>query len=121
MSHLTKLTTTICDQNMLEITLSDLGLNWNKRTSHLSNKPDYIIKQSNDIDLYFAWQDNAYTLTTDLQFWRQSSPVELFLDKLNQRYAYNLIKRKGSSHGFTSVKESLNNQGSIKLTFRRWS
>lgn len=121
MSHLTKLTTTISDARMLEITLSDFNLNWNKEKSNLSKKPDYIIKQNNNVDVHFTWQNNAYVLETDLQFWLQSTPVDLFLDKLHQRYAYNLIKTKGNSYGFTAVKETTNNQGDIKLTFRRWS
>nr|YP_009297256.1 hypothetical protein Psor_124 [Porphyridium sordidum]AOM66599.1 hypothetical protein Psor_124 [Porphyridium sordidum] len=119
MSHLTKLTTTISDASILETTLSDFNLDWNKDEFSLSNKPKYTIKQKNNIDVYFTWQNNAYTLETDLQFWLQSSPVDLFLNKLHQRYAYNLIKTKGNSHGFTAVREST--IGDIKLTFRRWS
>jgi hypothetical protein len=121
MSHLTKLTTTIRDEKILEITLSDCGLAWTKASLNNESKPTYVIQQSNDVDLLFAWNDGAYSLSTDLQFWQQKSPVELFMDKLHQKYALNMIKSKGNASGFVPVKQTVDATGSIKLTFRKWS
>nr|YP_010330259.1 hypothetical protein MW505_pgp022 [Porphyridium aerugineum]UNJ17975.1 hypothetical protein [Porphyridium aerugineum] len=123
MSHLTKIKTTIRDENTLQIALSDLGLKWNKIVDILSvkNKASYVIKQDNNVDLLFSWNGQDYELVTDLQFWQQSSPVEVFLNKLNQRYAYNCILDKAKNLGFESIKEIKNNQGSITLTLRRWT
>jgi hypothetical protein len=124
MSHLTKIKTTVRDEKILQVALSDLGLNWEYipvSESDNFDKFNYSIKQENNMNLLFAWTGDSYELVTDLQFWQQPFPVEVFLNKLNQRYAYNCILDKAKSLGFESFKESKNQQGSITLTLRRWT
>nr|ARO91049.1 conserved hypothetical plastid protein [Flintiella sanguinaria] len=122
MSHLTKIKTSIRDENILQKTLSDCDLKWEKLylQSH-NSKPNYCVKQSNKIDLQFNWNGEDYEMITDIQFWQQSLPLELFLNKLNQRYAYNSIIEKGKNAGFETIKEVKNVQGTITLTLRRWT
>jgi hypothetical protein len=46
--------------------------------------------------------------------------VELFLDKITQRYAYNSILKATEIQGFQRIEEITQENGSIKLTLQRW-
>lgn len=120
MSHLTKINTTIRDESLLKQTLSDLALDWKQLNDFDNSKSTYLISQSNNVDLRFIWNGQHYDLVTDVQFWKQSIPVELFLNKLSQRYAYNSIISRGQKIGFESIKEIHDIEGVMTITLRRW-
>nr|YP_010338065.1 hypothetical protein MW556_pgp157 [Erythrolobus coxiae]UNJ17650.1 hypothetical protein [Erythrolobus coxiae] len=122
MSHLSKIKTVIKDEKILAQTLSDLGLNWTKypSLSESHDKFNYHVKQDKNVDLDFLWNDHFYEISTDIQLWSKNIPFEMFLNNINQKYAYNTILSKGNNVGFKPIKESVNSQGTVTLTLRRW-
>lgn len=126
MSHFTKIKTTLTDLNLLKQSLADLSISFDstiksmkgyKSQEHFAN---LVIKQSNGYDIGFTWNGREYQLIADLQFWQQPWSVETFLDKINQRYAYNSIIKATDVTGFQIVQEVNQENGSIKLTLQRW-
>ena len=80
-----------------------------------------VIKQDNNYDIGFSWNGFEYQLVADIQFWQQPWSIELFLDRVNQRYAYNSILESTSNQGFHTVNETVQEDGSIKLTLQKWN
>ena len=126
MSHFSKIKTSLKDLNLLQKSLDDLGVNWHtdiniikgyKDQNHFAN---LVIIQTNNYDIGFTWNCMEYQLVADLQFWQQPWSVELFLDKVTQRYAYNSIVKATQDQGFQTVEETAQENGSIRLTLQRW-
>ena len=126
MSHFSKIKTSLKDLNLLQKSLDDLGVNWHtdiniikgyKYQNHFAN---LVITQTNNYDIGFTWNGMEYQLVADLQFWQQPWSVELFLDKVTQRYAYNSIVKATQDQGFQTVEETAQENGSIRLTLQRW-
>ena len=70
---------------------------------------DVAIKQKNNKYLGFKLNNDVYTIVTDLQFWQQSVPVDVFIDKLTKRYAIHSIYESCLEEGFNieSVKTNV--------------
>ena len=56
-----------------------------------------------------------------MQFWQQPWPIDLFLNKITQRYAYNSIVKMSASKGFQTIEEVKEKNGSVRLTLQRWN
>nr|ALL97337.1 ycf35 [Pyropia endiviifolia] len=127
MSHFTKIQTTIHDLNLLKHALTDLGLIWDMNSSHIQvgennqQKVDILIKQDNLSHIGFLLKDNKYDLVADLQLWEQPWSIEVFLDKLSQKYAYYSIIEETKRQGFEKMEQISQNDGSIKLVVQRWT
>jgi hypothetical protein len=126
MSHFSKIKTSLKDLNLLQKSLDDLGVAWDaslhtvkgyKDQNHFAN---LVITQTNNYDIGFTWNGMEYQLVADLQFWQQPWSVELFLDKVTQRYAYNSIIKATQDQGFQTIEETAQENGSIRLTLQRW-
>jgi hypothetical protein len=126
MSHFSKIKTALKDLDLLTKSLDDLGVQWDstltqikgyKKQNHFAN---LVIQQNNGYDIGFSWNGIEYQLIADLQFWQQPWSVELFLDKVTQRYAYNSIVKATHSSGFQTIEEITQENGSIKITLQRW-
>lgn len=126
MSHFSKIKTTLRDLALLQKSLDDLGVRWDENIKSLNGYKsqtcfaNLVIKQNNNYDIGFTWNGTEYQLVADLQFWQQPWSVELFLDKITQRYAYNSILKATQTQGFQTVEELTQENGSIKLTLQRW-
>ena len=126
MSHFSKIKTTLKDLGILKQSLKDLSINWTVDTQILNgynNQIEFanlVIRQKNNYDIGFIWNGIEYQLIADLQFWQQPWSVDLFLDKVTQRYAYNAITKSTEVQGFQPVEESVQNNGSIRLILQRW-
>ena len=70
----------------------------------------------------FKWNNssNAYELVTDLDLWNFDLPVERFISKITQMYAYHVIIGKTEEDGYQIVKEKNQNDGSIELVLTKW-
>ena len=79
-----------------------------------------VIKQANNYDIGFSWNGVEYQVVADIQFWQQPWSIELFLDRVSQRYAYNSIIKSTYDQGFQTVNENVQEDGSIKLTLQKW-
>lgn len=126
MSHFSKIKTTLKDLSLLQKSLNDLGVSWDESINTIKGYKaqecfaNLVIKQNNNYDIGFTWNGTEYQLVADLQFWQQPWSVELFLDKITQRYAYHSILEATKKQGFQSVEQVTLEDESIKLTFHRW-
>ena len=126
MSHFSKINTTLKDLTLLKKSLTDLSVNWNtevKQIKGYKNQTSFanlVIAQNNNYDIGFSWNGFEYQLVADLQFWQQPWSVELFLDKVTQRYAYHSILETTEKQGFKAIEEVNLEDSSIYLTMQRW-
>ncbi len=127
MSHFSKIKTSLKDLTLLQKSLQDLGVNYSTEVNTVKgykNQKQFanlVIKQNNNYDIGFTWNGFEYQLITDLQFWQQPWSVELFINKVTQRYAYHSILKSTNEKGFQSIEELTQENGSIRLTLQRWS
>jgi len=56
-----------------------------------------------------------------MSFWKQSSPVETFIDTISQQYAGEVIIGESQKIGFQPIKYQENSDGSNTLVLERWS
>ena len=126
MSHFSKIKTTLKDLTLLKKALTDLSVNWDTEVKQIrgyKDKTDFanlVISQNNNYDIGFSWNGFEYQLVADLQFWQQPWSVELFLDKVSQRYAYHSIVESTEKQGFKAIEEVSLEDSSIQLTLQRW-
>ena len=85
-------------------------------------KAELSVKMSQGGDIGFRWNEStrSYELVTDLDLWKQPVPVERFLSKLTQRYAFNTVLETSSQEGFEVIEQKNNLDGSIELVVSRW-
>nr|QUE29250.1 Ycf35 [Erythrotrichia welwitschii] len=126
MSHLSKIKTIIKDLDMLKLSLTDLGLDFNVSNLEIVGynsdvcRAEIVVEQSNNYSFGFVRNGDEYELVVDPQFWRQPWSIESFLERLTQSYAYHSVSREGLVSGFEKVDQTLQKNGAIKLTFQRW-
>ena len=65
-------------------------------------------------------KSNQYELVTDLDLWKYEIPVERFISKVTQMYAYQTIMSKTLDDGYQIVEEKNKNDGSIELVLTKW-
>ena len=58
------------------------------------------MQQANGKDFGFVFNGKEFELVADVQFWQQSLPVEVFLEKLTQKYTVNTILDEAQKEGF---------------------
>ena len=127
MSHFSKIQTSLKDLDLLKKSLSDLSIQWEPELNRVRGYKDQttfanlVIRQDNNYDIGFSWNGFEYQLVADIQFWQQPWSIETFLDRVSQRYAYNSIVESTSNQGFQSVSETVQEDGSIKLTLQKWN
>ena len=125
MSHFTYIKTRFQNLFYLEKALSKLNINYEKQRKIIDGSNSYqtnlVIPQSNGYNVEFSWNEQEYELIADLAFWKQSSPVETFIDKISQQYAGQVIIGESQKIGFQPVKYQQNNDGSQTLVLERWN
>ena len=110
-----------------KFSLSDLSSQWEPELNRVRGYKDQttfanlVIRQDNNYDIGFSWNGFEYQLVADIQFWQQPWSIELFLDRVSQKYAYNSIVESTSKQGFQTVNETVQEDGSIKLTLQKWN
>jgi hypothetical protein len=126
MSHFTKIKTKLYDRVTIEKSLSDLNIQWEsgaekirgyKDQEHLA---DIVIRQNNNHDIGFKWNNHEYELVTDLMFWDQTYSVDKFLNQVQQRYAFNLITKVSEEQHLQFVETENLEDGSIRLLLRKF-
>jgi hypothetical protein len=127
MSHFTNIKTNLQNLFYLERALNRLEIEHKKEKieNNLLNKGLYninlVIPQSNGYDIVFCWNGTEYELVVDMSFWKQSCPVESFMDKIAQQYAGEVIIGEGQKTGFQPVKYQKNQDGSNTVILERWN
>ena len=128
MSHFSTIKTQLKDAEPLIKALNNLG--------HIINQKEKFVKgykgKSTSVDISmdlpgntkvgFKWDNisNAYELVTDLDLWKFDLPVERFISKVTQMYAYETIISKTKEDGYQIVEQNNQNDGSIELVLTKW-
>ena len=127
MSHFTKIKTKLYDRVTIEKSLSDLNIEWELEAEKIrgynnqEHAADIVIRQNNNHDIGFKWNNKEYELVADLMFWDQTYSVDKFLNQLHQRYAFNLITKVSEEQSLQFVKTENLEDGSIRLLLRKFS
>ena len=87
----------------------------------IQRKLKIVIRQKNNHDIGFKWNNSEYELVADLMFWDQNYSVEKFLNQIHQRYAYNLITKVSEEQSLQFVEAENQEDGSIRLLLRKFN
>lgn len=123
MSHLTQITTYICDLTTLQKVLTQLEVSWEKdfgpHRKHEVQNPNntLIISQSNLVDIGFTLNGHTYELIADKSFWNQCLTLDLFLNKIIWLYTTEFINTELNRIGFPVLDFCIQNEkGQITIT-----
>jgi hypothetical protein len=125
MSHFSTVKTRFQNGFYLKKALNELKITFNEQ--HFTNSEtklpyiNFVIPQSNNHDIQFAWNGQNYELVADLSYWKQPSTIESFIDKVAQSYAVEGIFGESQKMGFQTNKCETTLQGSQVLILERWN
>ena len=128
MSHFSTIKTQIKEIDPLIKSLDLLGFNINCEKKFIKGYKGKVTAVDISMDLPentkvgFKWDkdSNSYELVTDLDLWNFNLPVERFISKVTQMYAYHTIIARTKEDGYQIVEEKNQNDGSIELVLTKW-
>ena len=128
MSHFSTIKTQLKDAEPLIKALNNLGYVINQQEKFIKGYKgkftavDISMNLSGNTKVGFKWDNNsnAYELVTDLDLWKFELPVERFISKVTQMYAYETIISKTKEDGYQIVEQKNQNDGSIELVLTKW-
>jgi len=128
MSHFSTIKTQLKDAKPLIKALDSLGYIINQEEKFVKGYKgkftavDISMNLPGDTKVGFKWDNNsqAYELVTDLDLWKFELPVERFISKVTQMYAYETIISKTKEDGYKIVEQKNQNDGSIELVLTKW-
>jgi hypothetical protein len=127
MSHFTHIKTLFQNLFYLEKALKRLDITYRQEKKIIANSDsklynvNLVIPQSNGYDVKFSYNGQEYELIADMSFWKQSYPIENFIDKISQQYAGEVIIGESQKIGFQPIKYQQNIDGSNTLILERWN
>jgi len=128
MSHFSTIKTQLKDAEPLIKALNNLGYMINQEEKFIKGyrgkftAVDISMNLPGETKVGFKWDNNsnAYELVTDLDLWKFDLPVERFISKVTQMYAYETIISKTREDGYQIVEQKNQNDGSIELVLTKW-
>ena len=128
MSHFSTIKTQLKEAEPLIKALKNLGYTLNQEEKFIKGyrgkftAVDISMNLPGDTKVGFKWDNNsnAYELVTDLDLWKFEIPVERFISKVTQMYAYHTIISKTNEDGYQVVEQKNKNDGSIELVLTKW-
>ena len=128
MSHFSTIKTQLKEAEPLIKALNILGYQINQEEKFIKGYKgkftavDISMGLPDDTKVGFKWDNNSnsYELVTDLDLWKYEIPVERFISKVTQMYAYQTIISKTEEDGYQIVEEKNKNDGSIELVLTKW-
>tara|TARA_B100002019_G_C21024120_1_gene476329 strand:- start:317 stop:709 length:393 start_codon:yes stop_codon:yes gene_type:complete len=128
MSHFSTIKTQLKEVKPLIQALNNLGYNINKEEKFIKGyrgkftAVDISMNLPGDTNVGFKWNtnSNSYELVTDIDLWKFEIPIERFISKVTQMYAYQTIISKTKEEGYQLVEEKNKNDGSIELVLTKW-
>ena len=128
MSHFSTIKTQLKEAEPLIKALKNLGYTLNQEEKFIKGyrgkftAVDISMNLPNDTKVGFKWDknSNSYELVTDLDLWKFEIPVERFISKVTQMYAYHTIISKTNEDGYQVVEQKNKNDGSIELVLTKW-
>ena len=127
MSHFTSMKTRFQNLFYLEKALHKLEIAHERQKKLINNQNsniytiNLIIPQQNGYDIEFCWNGQEYELVVDMSYWKQPYPIEIFIDKIAQQYAGEVIIGESKKLGFQPIKYRQNIDGSNTLVLERWN
>ena len=128
MSHFSTIKTQLREAEHLIRAIIGLGYSINQEEKFIKGyrgkftAVDLSLNLPSDTKVGFKWNSNsnAYELVTDLDLWKFDIPVERFISKVTQMYAYQTIISKTKDDGYQIVEQNNKNDGSIELVLTKW-
>jgi len=128
MSHFSTIKTHLKEAAPLIMALNNLGYTINQEEKFVKGyrgkftAVDISMDLPGETKVGFKWDNNsnAYELVTDLDLWKFELPVERFISKVTQMYAYETIISKTKEDGYQIVEQKNQNDGSIELVLTKW-
>ena len=128
MSHFSTIKTQLKEPEPLIKALNNLGYSIDKEEKFVKGYKgkftavDISMNLPGDTKVGFKWDNNsnAYELVTDLDLWKFEIPVERFISKVTQMYAYHTIISKTNEDGYQIVEQKNKTDGSIELVLTKW-
>ena len=126
MSHFSTIKTQLKDAEPLIKALNNLGYIINQEEKFIKGYKgkftavDISMNLPSDTKVGFKWDNNTYELVTDLDLWKFELPVERFISKVTQMYAYETIISKTKEDGYQIVEQKNKTDGSIELVLTKW-
>ena len=128
MSHFSTVKTELRQREPLVAALRDLGYSPEEGARQVRGyrgqtvEAELAVAMDQGGDLGFRWnaESGAYELVTDLDLWKQQVPIERFLSKLTQRYAFNTVLASRGQAGLVVAEQRNCQDGSIELVVTRW-
>ncbi len=128
MSHFSTIKTQLKDAEPLIKALNNLGYIINREEKFVKGyrgkftAVDISMNLPGETKVGFKWDNisNSYELVTDLDLWKFELPVERFISKVTQMYAYETIISKTKEDGYQIVEQKNQNDGSIELVLTKW-
>ena len=128
MSHFSTIKTQLKDAEPLIKALNKLGYLINQEEKFVRGyrgkftAVDISMNLPRETKVGFKWDNtsNSYELVTDLDLWKFELPVERFISKVTQMYAYETIISKTKEDGYQIVEQKNQNDGSIELVLTKW-
>lgn len=107
-SHFSIVDTKITDKTLLIKSLKDLNISIieDKNVIIKDSNSNLIeteigIHQNNGYHMGFVFENNYYNLIGDLQFWEQSIPPSVFIERITKQYSINAVIETSKEEGFT--------------------
>lgn len=138
MSHITSVKSKISDLQILKKTLQDLNISfsenvdnqkvaiklWNNEVVEKDNVVLNIDTGSpHNIGVILNEETNSYEFISD--WWGVETYTKMteeqFVNKINQKYAYNSVLEKVKDQGYDFIEEEVDEDNNIRLVVRRWS
>ena len=128
MSHFSTIKTQLKKAEPLIKALNNLGYIINQEEKFVKGyrgkftAVDISMNLPGDTQVGFKWNTNSksYELVADLDLWKFELPVERFISKVTQMYAYQTIIAKTKEDGYQLVEQKNKNDGSIELVLTKW-
>ena len=128
MSHFSTIKTQLKEAEPLMDALNKLGYPINQEEKFVKGyrgkftAVDISMDLPGDTKVGFKWDNNSnvYELVTDLDLWKYEIPVERFISKVTQMYAYQTIISKTEEDGYQIVEQRNKKDGSIELVLTKW-
>lgn len=123
MSHFTSINVQIKNGDVLHQTLKELGYSVESNTfvrGYQGNQTqaEYVLRQENGYDLGFRRRGEAYEIVAD--FWGAKIDRNAFVNKVNQKYAYNTLMTSVQEQGFNVEEEENLSDGTIRVVVGKW-
>jgi len=128
MSHFSTIKTQLKEAEPLVKALNNLGYIINQEEKFVKGYKgrftavDISMNLPGDTKVGFKWNANSksYELVADLDLWKFELPVERFISKVTQMYAYQTIISKTKEDGYQLVEQKNKNDGSIEMVLTKW-